>query len=58
MAAAAAAAFCLLSGVSESYANKPFKKMNYLNQAILERISPDSVSARQTPERRPIFTQM
>lgn len=56
-APAAAAAFCLLSGVSQSYANKPFKEMNYLDQAILERIAPDPVQARQMPERCPIFTQ-
>lgn len=43
MAPADAAAFCLLSVVSQSYANKPCKKMNYLNQAILERISPEIV---------------
>lgn len=51
------AAFCLLSGVSQSYANKPFKKMNYLDQAIRERIALDPVRARQMPEGCPIFTQ-
>lgn len=56
-APAAADACCLLSGVSQSYANKPFKKMNYLDQAVLERIAPDPARARQMPERCPIFTQ-
>lgn len=32
--------------------------MNYLGQAILERIAPDPVQARQMPERCPVFTQM
>lgn len=31
--------------------------MNYLGQAILERIAPDPVQARQMPERGPLFTQ-
>lgn len=31
--------FCLLSGTSESYANKPFKKINCSSQTILEIIS-------------------
>jgi len=51
------AAFCLLSGVSQSYANKPFKKMNHLDQAILEGIAPRPVEAKQMAERCPIFTQ-
>lgn len=34
-APAAGAAFCLLSGASQSYANEPFKKMSYLDGAFL-----------------------